>query len=184
MTINPLEHLGLVAYFARLHGARPPYQDSDQFADGCVGLLRAIQLYDPTRGVKFSTYASYHIRQQIQYARALERRRLKKAGLSATVCMSELDYVEGREIGPELEAEEADCKLGIKLKVERLLLFLDERSRDILVCRFLLDMTLVETGERHGITKERVRQLEVKALRKLRKLEALRGSGLRLVYAD
>jgi hypothetical protein len=67
--VDPLEHFGLVAKIARKFVPRRPYrygyvpiEDTDQFQDGCVGLLFACARFDETRGGQFSTYAWAYIR--------------------------------------------------------------------------------------------------------------------------
>jgi RNA polymerase sigma factor (sigma-70 family) len=184
MAVNPLEHLGLVAYWAKRCGARHPVKDSEQFADGCVGLLRAIELFDDTRGVKFATFATYHIRMRILYSRNLERRRLAKAGLTSTVAMSELvQQVAATGSLPDEEAEVTDEHSHRKLMCELLLTTLDPRSREVLFRRFFLGQTLKEVGKLLGLTRERIRQIEGNALKALRKREQDVHARLRALHA-
>lgn len=65
--VQPLEHLGLVHWCAGK--IKTKYYDREDLVQiGVVGLLDAVSKYDPSRGVKFSTYAVYRIRGAIQEA--------------------------------------------------------------------------------------------------------------------
>lgn len=59
-------NLPLVHFFAQRYA--PRYEHDDLFQEGCLGLLRAVQKFEPWRGVRFSTYASLWIRQAMQRA--------------------------------------------------------------------------------------------------------------------
>ena len=71
-----------------------------------------------------------------------------------------------------METEDADSKELRRDKVRSVLSFLNERERSVLEMRFGLndgkDHTLEEVGKQFGVTRERIRQIEAKALRKLR----------------
>jgi RNA polymerase sigma factor (sigma-70 family) len=171
--IDPVEHLGLVAYWAKKYGAKQPLVDSEQFADGCVGLLIAIQKWVPGtlskftgKEVSFAGFASIWIRQQMLYRRSLEKRRLKRAGVEAVVNMQDLDALVSVETA--CLAEKADSALACKLYCERLLSALEPRDRDVMYRRFWLNQKLHEIGDAHSITKERVRQIIGSSLRALR----------------
>jgi RNA polymerase primary sigma factor len=68
-TVDPERHIGLVRTIALAYGARG-LDDDDLAQEGMIGLLRACELFDPGRGTKFSTYASWWIKEAI--GRALE----------------------------------------------------------------------------------------------------------------
>jgi RNA polymerase primary sigma factor len=198
----------------------------DLLTEGCFGLMRAIEKYDHTRGLKFSTYATHWINQAISrsiadqgrmirlpvhmYGQVQKLRRVTRAieleGRSAdpTEIALHLGVDEERvaflqEISQEvasldesLPGDDGDSITRLakiiapaEQRPDRLLLdndrratirrvceALDERERTILALRFGLDdgeeKTLEEIGRQFNVTRERIRQIESKALEKLR----------------
>jgi RNA polymerase sigma factor (sigma-70 family) len=161
-------NMRLVVSIAKKHAAQ-----ADNFfellSDGNVSLLRAVEKFDYSRGNKFSTYASWAIMKNFARSIPEEKHRRER-------------YLTGHEelfeTKPDTRSDEHEIVASAEQathKVNRLLEYLDPRERQIIRMRAGLDngtegMTLEKIGEQLGITKERVRQLNVRAMKKLRTL--------------
>lgn len=187
--INPAEHLRLATRIVSKHIASVPrhaHLRDDLTAAAYLGLCEAAKRFDP-RVAKWSTYAciyahGYMLQEVAHIAGATRAPRYRTStrlvdprtysldvpvrGFDDTTW---LDLLEATDEDPEAataRAEDAD-------RVRGLLEHLDPRSRHVIERRFGLgddrDLTLCEVGEEIGVCRERVRQLEAKALAKLRR---------------
>ncbi len=196
----------------------------DLINEGNVGLIKAAEKFDETRGFKFISYAVWWIRQTILQALA-EQARIVRLPLNQVSAVNKISkaitkfeqdherkpspeelaelvnelpekindslrasgrhvsvdapFVEGEDNSPldvmeNTDAPAADYALineSLQMEISRALEILNERERDIIEMSFGInqpEMTLEEIGDRFGLTRERVRQIREKAIRKLR----------------
>ena len=159
-------NLRLVVSIAKRH-----VSSSDDFfalvSDGNMSLIRAAEKFDYARGNKFSTYASWAIMRN--FARTIpdefkHRERFRTSQEEAFAAKQDERVV-------PCKAETA--QMLRERQIEKILARLDEREQAIIISRFGLDhhqepKTLKEVGSQLGVTKERIRQIEARALGKLR----------------
>lgn len=139
-------------------------------SDGNISLMRAVEKFDYGRGFKFSTYASWAIIKN--YARTIpqENYRMDRF-VTGKDELLDLAGETGRGGGSEDGITELDD--SVKQSIEQVLHKLTPREREVIERRFGLGesmgpQTLQEVGQKFGVTKERVRQIETRALDKLR----------------
>ncbi|HEX6960961.1 MAG TPA: sigma-70 family RNA polymerase sigma factor [Lacipirellula sp.] len=159
-------NLRLVVSIAKRH-VTPDQNFFELVSDGNVSLLRAVEKFDYARGNKFSTYASWAIMKNFARTIPGEYRQRDRFRTS----YDELFAATQEERGNPMVDERAQSdRLE---KIQRILQKLDEREQQIIIGRFGLNherepLTWKEVGAEMGVTKERIRQIEARALNKLR----------------
>jgi RNA polymerase primary sigma factor len=136
-------------------------------SDGNMSLIRAVEKFDFARGNKFSTYASWAIMKNFARTIPDEHRHRDRFRTSH----SDMFYTTEERRSDQYEQESAQHQR--ENQIGRILERLDEREQKIIISRFGLDhghepQTLKEVGAEMGVTKERIRQIEARALDKLR----------------
>ena len=136
-------------------------------SDGNMSLIRAVEKFDYARGYKFSTYASWAIMKN--FARTIPGEFRQKDRFRPT---SEELFLSKEDQRTDQRMLESAQQLRER-QVSQILDNLDDREQKIIISRFGLDysqepQTLKEVGEQLGVTKERIRQIEARALVKLR----------------
>ena len=218
-------NLRLVVSVAKKYNSNTSIPFLDLVQEGNMGLIHAVEKFDFTRGFKFSTYATYWIKQYIQRAIADQGRAIRvpvhivEANNLINRTERQLTQTFGRKATPEEVAKELEMDMEkytsivehsksllsmdktinddedtdmneivgdsraenpvekMRKEATREMIIevfdsLDEREKEIIMMRYGFDdgeaKTLDDIGELVGLTRERVRQIEIKALRKLR----------------
>ncbi|MFO0869248.1 MAG: sigma-70 family RNA polymerase sigma factor [Pirellulales bacterium] len=159
-------NLRLVVSIAKRH-VTPTEDFFSLVSDGNMSLIRAVEKFDYGRGNKFSTYATWAIMKN--FARSIPEEVRQRDRFRTS--QEEMFQVAEDVRVDQWERERAQGAL--EQQISRILTRLDDREQKIIVSRFGLNndnepLTLQEVGEEIGVTKERVRQLEARALSKLR----------------
>jgi RNA polymerase sigma factor (sigma-70 family) len=164
-------NLRLVVKLARQHSG-PIAPINDLISEGNLSLLRAVEKFDFTRGTRFSTYATWCIVKRFARVVPEENYRIQTFVTGADEVL---------EVQPDPSVSELERKENlahIRAELDKVMTHLTGREREILLRRFGLTgspETLEQIGQRLGVTRERVRQLETRALRKAADQMRLRG---------
>ncbi|HUG93171.1 MAG TPA: sigma-70 family RNA polymerase sigma factor [Planctomycetaceae bacterium] len=140
----------------------------EMVSDGNLSLMRAIEKFDYSRGFKFSTYATWAIQRNFARSIPAEHTRQTRFRTGGDEFFQHYHYTTGTS-----QFEQERTNLRQREALTTILDRLDPRERDIITTRFGLKrgtepQTLEQVGSQFGVTKERIRQLEARALRKLR----------------
>jgi RNA polymerase sigma factor (sigma-70 family) len=161
-------NLRLVVSIAKRH-LQPSMNFFEMVSDGNVSLMRAIEKFDYTKGNKFSTYATWAIMKN--FARSIPAEHTQRDRFRTG--NDEVFHASPDSRGSQWMDESTNARQ--REAINTILEQLDERERSILQHRYGLErgtepLTLEQVGSRFGVTKERIRQIEARALQKLRKI--------------
>ncbi|MEQ9455066.1 MAG: sigma-70 family RNA polymerase sigma factor [Phycisphaeraceae bacterium] len=144
---------------------------SEMIAEGNMALVRSIEKFDAGRGFKFSTYACRSILKSFSRLGEKTTRYRKLFPVEANPDFERSDHAERKA-----QEQELGCAEHVVRLLEHNVAGLSELEIEVIRQRFGFDeataeqpSTLLEVGKRIGLTKERVRQIQNRALRKLRK---------------
>jgi RNA polymerase sigma-32 factor len=222
-------HLRLVVKIAMDFQRKWMQNILDLLQEGNVGLMKAVQKFDPDRGIKFSYYAAFWIKayilkfimdnwrmvkigttqaqRKLFYNLSKEKQKLESEGfvpdagtlskhldvskedvlamsqrmgqqdmsldstLNDDTSATRLDFLPALDMGIEEKLAQEEISNVLQEHIKTIEAELNDKERDILHSRLLAasPITLREIGEKYGITRERVRQIEARLLQKIRK---------------
>lgn len=189
MTIDPGQYLGRAYQFASRFKTVSESERAEILQDAAIGIITAASKFDPAKGPHFSTYAYWWMHSNVSRGRR-ERgqrvqvpdkiwRKLSRSGdlprvasLSTPIRDREnacddtlIDRLVAAGDSPEDLAAKREQIAAVRAALDRL----PKRSRTILRMRFVFEQTLEQIGEVFKVSRERIRQIEVQALGKLRR---------------
>jgi RNA polymerase sigma factor (sigma-70 family) len=180
-------HLALVVHLAKEFRARGvPVEDL--VSEGCIGLLKAMRRFDTSNGTRFTTYASFWVRKEmlralVELPRVIhipryQRQKGEPAPREIRID-AELPGANGLRFADRLAdpalrpASETLIVRQERESLRRHVLALPPRERTVIVHRYGLcggpALTLEDVGRQLGVSRERVRQIEVSALKRLQR---------------
>ncbi len=165
-------HLRVVVHVARRH-QHTGENLFELISDGNLWLMRAVENYDFARGVKFTTYLTYVLMKN--FARRPGERRNPNGHREARLILAQDSLLDQLGAAEDPNIPDAVDMLMLQGRLADALACLPRRERDLLAAHYGLEagqgpMSLARIAERMGITKVRVRQIEQRALRRLRRI--------------
>jgi RNA polymerase sporulation-specific sigma factor len=169
-------NLRLVAHIAKKYYGESRDVD-DLISIGIIGLIKAVNTYNPTKGNRLVTYASKCIENELLMMLRGEKKKNREVSLSEPIgtdregnTISLIDVMENNEIDALQQMENAEDIVRVRKYVNSLL---TAREKEIIVWRYGLDgkepLTQKKVGATLGISRSYVSRIEKKALEKLKK---------------
>ena len=150
---------------------------SDLINEGNLGLIKAAQRFDETKGFKFISYAVWWIRQSILQALAEQGRLVRlpqnKIGTYNKANKAYMAFEQEHEREGSDDTDEDVMKDSLREEIRRVLKSLSPREAEIVNAYFGLDgengVTIEQIGMKYDLTKERIRQIKERAIKRLQK---------------
>lgn len=172
-----------ISWHANYYHRHCPTADVDDLLqEGRLGLLIAIQRFEPERGLRFMTFGGHWVRNRMRFFCAYRANMIHiplcQPQLRGTLYTLSLDHAADNQDDPlqafvsgdEEDPSEPASRNEASTLLHRILALLPKRERFVLTHRRLRHRTLREIGEILGVTKERVRQIEVRAMKRAAKI--------------
>lgn len=169
-------NLRLVAHIAKKYYSENRDMD-DLISIGIIGLIKAVNTYNPTKGNRLVTYASKCIENELLMMLRGEKKKNREVSLNEPIgtdregnSISLIDVMENNEIDALKQMENAEDVVRVREYVNSVL---TPREKEIITCRYGLDgkepLTQKKVGATMGISRSYVSRIEKKALEKLKK---------------
>jgi RNA polymerase sporulation-specific sigma factor len=159
-----LKRLDYLVY-AKIKGYKNKACYEDLLQEGKLGLLKAVEDFDITRGINFFKYARWHIQSCIT---RLTKRYKREEAQKRRVMKDQIDNYED-EVGPDIRYELLESFVVLRRAMSNL----PDIDRNVLIMRFGIngsnEYTLKQIGETFSLTKQRIAQIEKKAISKIKK---------------
>ncbi len=164
-------NLRFVVYIAKKYQGRLPRLPlEDLISEGNIGLIEAAKRFDFTRNIRFSSYSVHWIRRSIELA--LKNKSQIEFPYNTEIIFRDNRDLREREFDDYKYAEKDVIYSMLSKEINKTLKKLPEREAEIIKSRYGLEgripKVLKKIGEEHNLTKERVRQIERKAVKRLK----------------
>ena len=167
-------NMGYVVTLARQYKSDILTTD-DLVSEGSIGLMKAAEKYNPSRGKAFVTFAAPYIRRSIETAISRLETTTDVRSTDESLPVGSRNNYTLLNVLEDVNAEKADALVDentLSDDLIRVIHTLNDRERSVIVCFYGIGnnrQTMAEIGENLGMKRERVRQVRDQALRKLRK---------------
>lgn len=171
---------GMLFLWVRKYARGSPHLFEDMLAECRIAVMQSIALYDATRGMKFSSYAMFRVRNVCFETMRAQRwtvnlpivrnpEKAMKFGGRTRTHSTTLIGADGEEYEMTIPSWDPDPDVLLHARLKDLVqTVLTDRERDILESHLQREQTFEEIAARYSLSRERIRQLEERALRKLK----------------
>ncbi len=165
--IRPEDHIGLACMIASKFTTLHPIEDSDQFGDAMIGLMKAVAKFRPELGFQFSTFAYHVIKREV--IAGWKRRRNDATRIASAFLEDIPDSRQSFDVASGVDTQDLIATMLANVSI------LHPQQRAVIEAR-LKGKKLREIAEILGVSKQRVQQIEDRATRMLRCMMAQSGA--------